>query len=356
MPHVTVLLAVRDGEAHLREALESVLSQTYTDLELLVVDDGSTDRSREIVRSYDDARVRMIENDRNLGLAKSLNRGLALSQGELVARLDADDVCEPDRIARQVAFMEANPGTALVGSTYREIDESGHVGRARPLPLRHAHLCWALLFYCPFVHSAVMMRKALTTSMLGGYDETLTYAMDYELWRRIARRFHVANLDVPLVRYRYSSTSMTSTYGSRTGEGRSIAIAGLRTLLGWDGRDDEHRFAVLQAVLKPPPRPLDVHEVGWAIREAYRLQEVFGPHFNLTEEECAERARQLPAEIARQLLESVRQFPDRLSVRAGVHILTTAAREYPRALLSRAALAAAVKLLLRRPQVQPRPE
>src|SRR3712207_3671984 len=108
-PKVTVLMAVYNGEAYLREAVDRILGQTFTDLEFLVVSDGSTDGSAEILRSYADPRLRVVENERNLKLIASLNRGLELARGEYVARMDADDVSLPDRLAKQVAYLEARP-------------------------------------------------------------------------------------------------------------------------------------------------------------------------------------------------------------------------------------------------------
>lgn len=343
-PRVTVLTAVHNGEAYLAEAIESVLAQTCPDFELLLVDDGSTDRSREIARSYADPRIRILENERNVGLARSLNRGLAEARGALVARLDADDVCEPERLARQVAFLDAHPDVALLGSGYTEIDAQGRPGRVLRLPTAHADLCWALLFYCPFVHSAAMIRKDAVLGAVGPYDETLSYSMDYELWRRIARRLRVANLPEPLVRYRLSPSSMTLTYGSRTREGRLLAETTVGELLGWAG-DPADRWALLRAVVHVPPVPLRAAEARWARDEVYRLHERFCGFFGLTGDECEGRRQRLADEVSRRLVEAVRQFPSAYTLREGAHLLATSVRERPTALVTRAGAAAAVKLL-----------
>src|SRR5688572_21702961 len=125
MPDVTVLMAVYNGERHVRAAIESVLSQTHRNFEFLIVDDGSTDRSAEIVSSCRDSRVRLVTMDRNAGLSTALNEGLRLAQAPLVARQDADDLSEPDRLERQLAVMAGRPDVALVGSQAVVIAEDG---------------------------------------------------------------------------------------------------------------------------------------------------------------------------------------------------------------------------------------
>src|SRR5690606_37374672 len=126
MPRVTVLLAVHNGERYIQEAIDSILAQTFGDFELLIVNDGSTDATRDLVLSYSDDRIRLVDNDHNIGLPKSLNRGLRLAKGRYIARLDADDISEPDRLAAQVSFLQANPDVAMVGSWYRKIDGEGN--------------------------------------------------------------------------------------------------------------------------------------------------------------------------------------------------------------------------------------
>lgn len=230
MPRVTVLLPVYNGERHLGEAIESILGQTFTDFELLVVDDGSTDRSTEILATVGDARVRVVRNARNLGLTKSLNLGLALARGSLIARQDADDVSEPERLARQVDYLDAHPDVALVGSWYRKIGEDGAVLGDRSLPVEPAQLAWALLFYCPIVHSAAVFRREAIAAM-GGYDERFAYAQDYDLWSRLARRHRLANQPELLVRYRVGATTMTATIADDSGEVPRIAIANVAAAL-----------------------------------------------------------------------------------------------------------------------------
>jgi hypothetical protein len=208
-------MAVYNGEPHVKEAIESILTQTFTDFEFVIVNDGSTDRTRELISSFRDPRIHVIENAQNQGLTKSLNRGFTVTQGDYVARQDADDISEPERLAKQVDYMERHQEVALLGCWYRKIDEFGHIVGERQLPCDTDLLRWCLLFYCPFVHSAIMLRKSLVAEQIGLYDESFIYSQDYDLWCRIARRFPVGNLDEYLVRYRITSASMTSTYGAK---------------------------------------------------------------------------------------------------------------------------------------------
>ncbi|PYV85413.1 MAG: hypothetical protein DMG05_22715 [Acidobacteria bacterium] len=235
MPKVTVLMTVYNGERHLREAIEGVLRQTFQDFEFLIINDGSSDSTREVTLSYRDPRIRLVNNEHNLGQTRSLNRGLELAKGQFIARQDADDISEPERLARQVAFLETHAEVALLGTWYKKIDAQGNPLGDRKLPCDCMDIRWSLLFFCPFVHSSVMLRKSAILEQIGFYDETFAYAQDYELWSRIARRLAVANLGEFLVKYRTTPWSMTSTYGVRVNdEILRISTANICHLLGAD--------------------------------------------------------------------------------------------------------------------------
>jgi len=126
-PEVTVLMSVYNGEKYLREAIDSILNQTFTDFEFLIVNDGSTDRTAEILRSYDDPRIIIINNEKNIGLTKSLNIGLRMAKGEYIARMDADDVSMPERLQKQIELLNQKKNTGLVGTYYTIINEKGKV-------------------------------------------------------------------------------------------------------------------------------------------------------------------------------------------------------------------------------------
>ncbi len=202
VPGVTVLMPVFNGARFLRKAIESILRQTHRDFELLIINDGSTDRSRDIVLSYDDPRITFVENSENMGLAAALNAGIRLAKYELVARQDADDISLPDRLAMQVDFLERNQSVALVGTQATIIDQQGfRAGLVLDRACTHDSIRWDLLFDNGFTHTSVMFRGSIV-AQLGGYDSTFRYCQDYALWTQIARHHCVANLDVCLVQYR----------------------------------------------------------------------------------------------------------------------------------------------------------
>lgn len=209
-PRVTVLMAVHDDERFVGDAVRSILEQNFTDFEFLIVNDASTDRSREIVASFGDRRIRLVDNADNLGLTKSLNRGLALARGEYVARFDANDVSRRDRLARQVAFLDAQPEVVAVGSRARQIRRNGAiVRRHRVVPsLTREGIDWALMFYSPLLHPATMFRRSVV-ERLGGYDEQFVSAQDMELWSRLATVGRLANLPEELIDLRVDPFSIS---------------------------------------------------------------------------------------------------------------------------------------------------
>jgi glycosyltransferase involved in cell wall biosynthesis len=196
-PAVSVLMAVHNGAAWVGDAVASVLGQTAGDLELIVIDDGSTDATPEVLASLRDARLH-VERHSRAGLTVALNRALQSARAPLAARLDADDLALPERLARQRAFLEAHPGVGLLGTGAREVDPAGRqVAVVRP-PTDDAAIRRALIRANPFVHSSVMMRRTVL-DRVGGYDPALPVAQDYDLWMRMARVTDMANLPEALV-------------------------------------------------------------------------------------------------------------------------------------------------------------
>jgi glycosyltransferase involved in cell wall biosynthesis len=194
-------MAVYNGAAHLGEAVESVLNQSFTDFEFLIVDDGSADDTPEILRRYAkaDSRVSVLTNERNLGRALARNRGLEAARGELVAVNDADDVSLPRRLEKQIAFMRANPDIICSGCQGRYY-ETGNILRR---PLSDTAIRISLLWPAPFMHSMTVMRRVPVLEM-GGYRPEFPVAQDYDIWRRMAclPGWRFASLDDVLVRYR----------------------------------------------------------------------------------------------------------------------------------------------------------
>jgi len=207
--YITVLMPVYNAEKYVREAIESVLAQTHNNYELLIIDDGSTDNSKDVISSFKDSRIRFIENEDNTGMAPTLNRGLRLARYDLVARQDADDICHPDRLAIQARYMAENKDVALLGSRGWEIDEHGRKLRASILqkPLDHISVKWFLQFDNPFIHTSVMFRNNIIKDIYSGYKLS-DWCADYDLWSRVALRYKTANIDRKLVYYRVHSNSI----------------------------------------------------------------------------------------------------------------------------------------------------
>jgi glycosyltransferase involved in cell wall biosynthesis len=209
-PMVTVLMPVYNGEKHLREALESILNQTYTDFEFLIIDDGSTDRSVEIVDSYNDPRIRLVKNGTNLKLITTLNWGLNIARGKYIARMDCDDISLPERLAKQVDFLEENPQIGLCGTWAKTIGV--HEGTIYRYPTDPEVLKCRLLFHCSLLHPSIMMRKDIVILNQLQYSKEYLHAEDYGFFVAMSRITKLANLPEVLLLYRFSATQVSSKY------------------------------------------------------------------------------------------------------------------------------------------------
>jgi glycosyltransferase involved in cell wall biosynthesis len=233
-PLVSVLMAVRDGEPFIRAAVESVLGQTLADFELLVVDDASEDGTAALVESYGDERIRLVRLPSNVGQAPALNLGLAECRGLYVARLDADDACLPQRLERQVATLDADPGLAVVGSWMEYVDEEGRTigfqrGRIRT---RAQFVFQTLVSYVLISHPAAMYRRAVALE-LGGYDPELAPSEDKDLWRRmLLAGWDGRIVEEPLVRYRIHAQQLSQVQAER--QRRTDVLSQERFLLALD--------------------------------------------------------------------------------------------------------------------------
>lgn len=213
-PKVSVVMSVYNGERYLREALESVLDQTLKHYEFLIVDDGSTDKTWDILTSYDDARVQLYRNPRNIGLTPSLNSALSLARGVYIARQDADDVSLPTRLEQQAAFLDQYPQVGLLGTAYQLIDARGNIKSEGCGPVTDTEIRWRMLFSNAFAHPSVMFRRGLLAHC-EGYDQALPYSQDYDLWARMLQYTQGANLRTPLIAYRAHASSVSNVQGQR---------------------------------------------------------------------------------------------------------------------------------------------
>jgi glycosyltransferase involved in cell wall biosynthesis len=199
---VSVLMSVYDGERYLRDSVESMLNQTFSDFEFIIVNDSSTDASRAILESYDDSRILLLHNQKNRGLTYSLNRGLAAAKGEYMARMDADDVAMPRRLEKQVSFLRAHPEVGILGCCSVNIDLKGRRVGGSTMPESDLEVRWVSLLGNPFIHSSVMIRRGLLVSEGLKYYEALETTQDYELWTRVLRHTRGGNLPDSLIWYR----------------------------------------------------------------------------------------------------------------------------------------------------------
>lgn len=221
MPVISVLMSVYNGEKFLAESIRSILNQTIDDFEFIIVDDGSVDKTLLILKDFSvaDSRIKIISNRVNEGLTKSLNTGLAVCVGKYVARQDADDISMPNRLEKQISFMDLNNGMALIGSCGFFVDDSGRVVRDKNLPISYPEIKRKLLFNNQFIHSSLMIRREILQKE-GGYNDSFFKSQDYELVLRLAAKYPVANLPDKLVKHRLLNTAIS--WQSKTQEWDAI--------------------------------------------------------------------------------------------------------------------------------------
>lgn len=209
-PKVTVLMPVYNAAPFMAEAMRSILSQTFRDFEFLIIDDGSTDDSVAIIEACKDSRIRLVGNGRNLGLVASLNRGLELARGEYIARMDADDISLPERLERQVRFMDAHPQVGVCGSWVRFFPEEH--ARIWKLPEVFEDIrCWQ--FHTVGVaHPSVMLRREFFREHALQYDPQFRHIEDFELWGRAMRSMQFANIPQVLLEYRVSAGQICAVH------------------------------------------------------------------------------------------------------------------------------------------------
>jgi glycosyltransferase involved in cell wall biosynthesis len=205
---ISVLMPVYNGERFLREAIDSVLSQSFTLFELILLNDGSTDESENIILSYKDERIVYVKNERNLGLIAILNKGIELCKGKYIARMDADDISLPDRFKRQIEFMESNPNCAVLGTNYINFSDSFEVKLVGPET--SDEIKTHLLFSCCVCHPSVLIKKESLMQLDVFYNKDYKYVEDYELWTRLIENSTIYNLQVPLLKYRHHTAQVSN--------------------------------------------------------------------------------------------------------------------------------------------------
>lgn len=211
-PLVSVVMAVYNGEQYLIDAVESIQRQTVRDIEVILIDDGSTDGSGAILeqRGAQDPRLRIVRRPHR-GLTPSLNEGCRLARGEYIARMDADDVAFPDRLERQLAFLRQHARVAALGGGYVRLSAAGRPVCQRSMPVAHAEIVATLAHASALLHPSVTMR-ASAVAAVGGYRPAFLHAEDYDLWLRLAERYELANLPEPVLYYRCHAGQVSSRH------------------------------------------------------------------------------------------------------------------------------------------------
>ncbi|MGE6551884.1 glycosyltransferase family 2 protein [Bacillus mycoides] len=206
MPEITVLMPVYNAEKYLKDAIDSILNQTFKDFELLIINDGSTDKSVEIINSYKDTRINLINNEKNLKLIDTLNKGLKLARGKYIARMDSDDISHPRRLELQFEVMNKDPEIAICGTGMDIIGKK----ISSPFLLTETNAIKNFLFVknC-MIHPSVMFRTSILRKEGYLYNKNSLHVEDYELFQKISRKYKIVNLKKALLHYRLSPTGIS---------------------------------------------------------------------------------------------------------------------------------------------------
>lgn len=224
IPYVSIIMPVYNCIRYVQESIESILGQTYADWEFIIIDDGSTDGTRELLNNIcKDPRIKIYNQD-NRGIAKSLNTCLRFASGRYIARQDADDISFPTRLAKQVAFLDSMPECGFVGTWAQWTDEDDKCIQILDYPIQDDEIQLDLLNRCCFTHGSVTMRKT-ALDKVGGYCEDFQLAQDYDLWLRIAERFKAANIPEVLYIYRKVKDSISCQRYAERQKYMQLAVA-----------------------------------------------------------------------------------------------------------------------------------
>jgi glycosyltransferase involved in cell wall biosynthesis len=219
-PKVSVLMSVYNGASYLRESVDSILKQIFTDFEFIIIDDGSTDQTAKILDGYTDSRIVRIKNEKKIGLAASLNKGIALACGEYIARMDADDISLPERLEKQIHFMQNHPEVDICGSWVQLIGKQ--TGIIWEYPCTYDEIYATMLFSCAIAHPSVIIRACTIRQHELLYDTHADYTEDYDLWSRALPLVRFANLPEALLQYRLHGANTDDLYANKKHEGRAL--------------------------------------------------------------------------------------------------------------------------------------
>ncbi|MNO28193.1 putative glycosyltransferase EpsE [compost metagenome] len=208
MPKISVLMPVYNNEAYLDSAIESILDQSFSDFEFIIINDGSTDKSGDIIARYSDPRIKRIDNTVNCGVTESLNKGLQLAVGEFIARMDSDDFSHPNRFSRQLSYMESHPNVGVCGSNVQVMGSE----EVWYQPEQPDEVKCRLLFNCCLAHPSVMLRREILVNHSLQYDAYYNYAEDYQLWTQLSHVTKLSNVPEVLLYYRLHDAQISKSY------------------------------------------------------------------------------------------------------------------------------------------------
>jgi glycosyltransferase involved in cell wall biosynthesis len=237
-PYITVLMPVYNGDKYLREAIDSILNQSFHDYEFLIIDDGSTDRSAEVIESYNDSRIQFVRNKVNLGLIAALNMGLALARGEYVARMDQDDISLPERLKKQADFMDQHSNLGICGTwsqTFGEVEKSWLTS----FPVGHVEIMSQLLFNTAISHPTAMFDMKKFRSLNLRYDMNALHAEDYNLWVEASDYFNLGNVPEVLLLYRVHHQQTCQAESKRQQQTTAMIREKMLDKMGVVASDDE---------------------------------------------------------------------------------------------------------------------
>lgn len=287
-PLITVLIPVWNGEAFLREALDSVFSQMGADFEVLVVDDGSSDRTPEILEATGDSRLRVIRNESRMRLAGALNRGMHEARGRYIARMDADDLAMPERFAKQIAFLDAHDTVGVCGTFARTFGEGPR--KVLQYPERPDQVRAFALFNTPFAHPSVMFRRDVVARHNLHYRGEFYPTEDMDFWVRFLQHADGANLPEVLLRYRVHGKSMTGADWGDMDRQAAVILADQLRGLGIEMDEAAARFHREIGMARIPVNPSRLeHCEQWLLHLYLRLRTAPG----FTEEALRETVRDL---------------------------------------------------------------
>lgn len=240
VPLISVLMPVYNSGAFLKESIDSVLSQTFSDFEFIIINDGSSDNSEEIILTYKDSRIKYYKNEQNLGLISTLNKGIDLCNAKYIARMDADDICMPERLQKQYDFMESHAEVGVCGCDYI------HFGKGKQIyhKSHHSHdiiLGW-MLFNSSMVHPALIMRKDLLSNEKPYLNPKYKHVEDYELWSRLIFKSKFHNMPEPLLKYRIHASQVSKKYRGEQIENGNLVRRALLEKVGLKFTEEELRM------------------------------------------------------------------------------------------------------------------